>query len=117
MAPNRRNKIAPQQTPQNSDQQTPQKSPQKSPVQTTPKRDSLPTLQAVSRSITDLEDVLKPLIDETSEQPEITSLKTALNLLTKAVKDMSKHLYSEDKKNTGIEVKMRERDDEIDAQK
>ena len=101
-----------QETPQNTPQKTPDRTPQKSPH---PAPKGPPhTLKAVSDSLTLLENILKPLLDGTTEHSDVNNV---LTVLTQAVKDISKHLYSEDKKKVEVEVKMRERDDEIDAQK
>ena len=123
----------PQKTPQPTPQKTPQPTPQKTPQQThqntpqhnpkndqnSPRKDRPPTLSAVSNSIKELDNILKPLLDEATEHPELNNehLTAALKFLTEAIKDVSRHLYNENTKNKETEVRMREHDDEMDAQK
>ena len=102
----------PQKTPEQNLQNSPTQTPKSSRnASSSPKKDRPSSLKMVSTSISNLEENLKTLLQGETVDKDIVN---ALNLFSVALKEVSKHLYSEDDKK--VELK-RDLEDEKDIRK
>lgn len=114
----KKGRASPQKTPQKAHQQNLQNSPTQTPntsrkTPTSPKKDRPSTLKMVSSSISKLEGIINTFMEDETELGK-ESIAGALRQFTEALKDVSKHLYSEEDEK--VELR-KELDDEKDAQK
>lgn len=109
---NKKKGKTPQKTPEQNLQNSPTQTPKSSRnASSSPKKDRPSSLKMVSTSISNLEENLKTLLQGETVDKDIVN---ALNLFSDALKEVSKHLYSEDDKK--VELK-RDLEDEKDIRK